>query len=98
MNAWPPLRELQNGQGAAHDKAGYTNATALTTGSKKLSSLLVGRVHIRIVRLPGIHALVAPTRKEKANNAENAGELSKLFVMLHNMKLTSFSDTNNGGN
>ena len=50
LNAWPPLRELQHGQGTAHDKAGYTNATALTTGSKKLSSLLVGRVHIRIVR------------------------------------------------
>ena len=50
LNAWPPLRELQNDQGAAHDKAGYTNAIALTTGSKKLSSLLVGRVHIRIVK------------------------------------------------
>lgn len=34
LNAWPPLRELQNGQGNAHDKAGYTNAAALTTGSK----------------------------------------------------------------
>ena len=80
-------------------QAGYTNATALTTGLKeKLCSLLVGRVHIRIVRLSGIHALVAPTQKEEANNAENAGELSKLFVMLHNMKLTPFSDTNNGSN
>jgi len=41
---------------------------------------------------------VAPTQKEKANNAENAGELSKLFVMLHDMKPTPFSDTNNGSN
>ena len=33
-------------------QAGYTNATALTTGAKaKLCSLLVGRVHILIVRL-----------------------------------------------
>ena len=49
--AWPPLRKLQNGQGNAKCQAGYTNATALTTGSKKLSSLLVGRVHIPVVTL-----------------------------------------------
>jgi hypothetical protein len=34
------------------EQAGYTNATALTTSAKeKLCSLLVGRVHIRLVRL-----------------------------------------------
>ena len=42
LSAVPPLRELQNGPGTSPRKAGYAIATALTTGSKKLSSLLVG--------------------------------------------------------
>ena len=43
-------------------QAGYTNATALTTGAKaKLYSLLVGRVHIPVV-MPTAHEELEPAQ------------------------------------
>lgn len=48
-----PLRSFAKGRRPGHlspSQAGYTNATALTTGLKeKLYSLLAGRVQIRLV-------------------------------------------------
>jgi hypothetical protein len=51
LSAWPPLRELQNGQGLVPIK-GRIYACNRTDGraDQKLYPLLVGRVHIRLVR------------------------------------------------
>lgn len=51
LSAWPPLRELQNGQGIA-PKKGRIYACNRTDGraGQKRCPLLVERVHIRIVR------------------------------------------------
>ncbi|MDZ7925457.1 MAG: hypothetical protein U5M23_15725 [Marinagarivorans sp.] len=43
-------------------------------------------------------AIVMPAQIEKADTAKLEGELSKLFVMLHDMKPTPFGGTNNGSN
>ena len=37
-------------------------------------------------------------QEEKADTTKLKNELSKLFVMLHDMKPTPFGDTNNGSN
>ena len=52
LNAWPPLRELQNGPGTRPRKAGYAIATALTTGSKKAFLTACGESPYTIVRQP----------------------------------------------